>query len=120
MAEEAAHEKRSRRSVPRLECLYDVIVSVRSALGKLPARARDCAAELDLQRTPRQRIDERGISGLLGDNFVKFPIAHGIDGYVSAPQGGHGFIKHIFISSDVAVAHVRYGEFDRKTLKLLV
>ena len=120
MADEAAHEKRSPRSVPRLECLYDVIVSVRSTLGKLPARARDCAAELDLQHTPRQRIDERGISGLPGDSFVKFPIAHGIGGHVSALQGGHGFNKHIFKPSDVAVAHVRYREFDRKTLKLLV
>src|ERR1700681_3982885 len=88
MADEAAHEKRSTRRVPRLECLYDVIVSVRSALGKLPAHAPDCAAELDLQRASRQRIDERCISGSLGDRFVKFSIAHGIGGHVSTPQGG--------------------------------
>ena len=77
MADVGTYEKRGTRSVPRLECLYDVIVSVRSALGKLPAHTRDCAAELYLQRKPGQRIDERGISGLLGDGFVEFPIADG-------------------------------------------
>jgi hypothetical protein len=48
--------------VPRLQCLYDVVVPVHSALGKLPAHACDCAAELDLQRKSRQRITLGGAS----------------------------------------------------------
>src|SRR3977135_4445143 len=35
-ADVCADEKSSARRVPRLECLYDVVVSVCSALGKLP------------------------------------------------------------------------------------
>jgi hypothetical protein len=52
--------------------LYDVVATVRGALGKLRAHACHCAAELDLQRNPRQRLDERGIFGLLGEILVKF------------------------------------------------
>ncbi len=36
-ADVRADEKSSARSVPRLECLYDVVASVCSTLGKLPA-----------------------------------------------------------------------------------
>lgn len=49
--------------------------TVRGALRKLRANARERATELDLQRNSRQRLDERGLSGLLGDILVNFPIA---------------------------------------------
>jgi hypothetical protein len=65
----------SMRSVARLQCLDDVVAPVRGALGELPAHICDGAAELDLQRKPRQRVDQRGISGLLGDGLTKLPIA---------------------------------------------
>ena len=45
------------------------------------------AAELDLQGKPCQRLDQRGISGLL----VKLPIAHSIGFPVSVLQGDPGF-----------------------------
>jgi hypothetical protein len=47
-ADVCADEKSSARSVPRLECLYDVVAPVRSTLGKLPAHVCDCATELEL------------------------------------------------------------------------
>src|SRR5260370_22659034 len=87
----AADEKGGARRVPRLECLDDVVASVRRALGELPACVRDCAAELDLQRKPRQRFDQRRISGLLGNIFVELPIAHLIGLDISTPQCGNGF-----------------------------
>jgi hypothetical protein len=65
------------------------------ALGKLRAHACDRATELDLQRNPRQRLDERGISGLLGDILVKIAIAHGVCFRISTLQGGRGFNKYI-------------------------
>src|ERR1700687_1386505 len=120
IADVGAHEKGSARNVPRLECLYDVIGSVRGALRELPAHICDCATELDLQRKPRQRLDECGISGLLGDIFVKFPIAHSIGFNVSVLQGDHGFNEYIFKPPDVAVAHWRDGELNRETFEPLV
>ena len=68
------------------------------------SRLRDCAAELDLQPNPRQRFDERGISGLLGNTFVKFPISHSICFDVSTLQGGYAFNEYIS-TRDIAVAH---------------
>jgi hypothetical protein len=82
-------------------------------------RACHCAAELDLQRNPRQRLDERGIFGLLGEILVKFSIAHGICFRISALQRGPCFNKHVLKPPDVAVAHLRDGKLDRKTLKPL-
>ena len=76
MVNSAADEKGGARNIAGLECLHDVVTSVRGALGKLWAHAGDRAAELDLQRNSRQHFDERGISGLLGDTFAKFAIAH--------------------------------------------
>jgi hypothetical protein len=66
------------------------------ALHERPARTCDCAAELNLQRNPRQRFDGRGIFGLLGNFIVKFPISHSICFHVSTLQGGHAFNKYIF------------------------
>src|SRR6478736_1208126 len=63
----------------------------RGALGELAAHICDGAAELDLQREPRQRLDQRGISGLLGDGLAKLAIARSISFHVSALQGVHGF-----------------------------
>src|SRR5260370_20931946 len=120
MANVGAYEKRGTRRVPRLECLHDVVASMRRALCKFSARICDCAAELDLQREPRLRLDKRGISGLLGDSFVKFPIAHGICFHLPAQSGDHGFTEYIFKPPDVAVAHLRDGELDRETFKPLV
>src|SRR5882724_192378 len=77
-ADVGAHQKSSARNVPRLERLYDIVASVRSTFGEFPAYACDCTTQLDLQREPRQRLDQRGVAGLLGDGLVKFPIAHGI------------------------------------------
>ena len=88
MADAAANEKGGAQSIVGLECLYDVVATVRGALGKLRAHACHCAAELDLQRNPRQRLDERGIFGLLGEILVKFSIAHGICFGISALQRG--------------------------------
>jgi hypothetical protein len=48
-----------------------------------------------LQRNPRQRLDERGISGLLGDILVKIAIAHGVCFRISTLQGDRGFNKYI-------------------------
>ena len=53
MADAAANEKSGARSIAGLEYLYDVVGTVRGALGKLRAHACHCAAELDLQRNPR-------------------------------------------------------------------
>jgi hypothetical protein len=50
MADVGAHEKRGARRVSRLECLYNVVASVRGAFDALPAC--DCATQLDLQREP--------------------------------------------------------------------
>src|SRR6266851_7366311 len=93
---------------------------MRCALRKLAAHICDCAAELDLQREPRLRLDKRGISGLLGDSFVKFPIAYRICFHIPALQGDQGFTEYIFKPPDVAVAHLRDGELDRETFKPLV
>jgi hypothetical protein len=49
MADVGAHAKSSARSVPRLECLYDVVASVHSALGKLLAHVCDCALGASLK-----------------------------------------------------------------------
>jgi hypothetical protein len=95
MVDATANEKSGTRSIASLECLYDVIATVRGALGKLRAHACYCATELDLQGNPRMRLDERGISGLLGEVLVKFSIAHGICLRISAPQSGPGFKKYI-------------------------
>jgi len=99
--------------------LYDVVATVRGALGKLRAHACHCAAELDLQRNPRQRLDERGIFRLLGEILVNFSIAHGICFRISALQRGPCLNKHVLKPPDVAVAHLRDGKLDRKTLKPL-
>jgi len=115
----ASDEKGGARSITGLECLYGVVASVDCASGKLRAQACDRATELDLQRNPRQRLDERGISGLLGDILVKIAIAHGISFCISALQGGRGFNKYIIKPQDVVVTHLRHSEFDRKTLKPL-
>ena len=72
---------------------------------------------LDLKLNPRKRLDERGITGLLGNIFV--PIAHGIGIQVPTLQGDHAVNEYRFKSFGIAVAHLRYGEFDRKTLKPL-
>jgi len=52
----------------------NVVAPVCGALGELLAHVCDCAAELDLQRDPRQRLDQRGISGLLGDGLAKLRL----------------------------------------------
>src|SRR6202171_1980344 len=93
---------------------------VRGALGELRAHICDDAAELDLQRKPRQRLDQRGISGLLGDSVAKLTIAYRISLRVSTLQGIHSFKEDVFKSPDVAVAHLRHGELNRETLKPLV
>jgi hypothetical protein len=103
-ADLGTYQKGSTRSVPRLERLYDVVESARSALGKLRAHVCDGATELDLLR---QRLNDRTISGLPGDSFVEFPIADGISFDVTTLQGNHGFNKYVFNPSDVAVAHLR-------------
>src|SRR4029077_8534150 len=100
-----------------LECLYDFVASVRGALGKLRAHACDRAPELYLQGSPRQRFDERGIYGLLGDILVEFAIAYGICFCIVALLGGPGFNKDILRPPDVVVAHSLYGELDGKTFK---
>jgi len=115
MADADPDEERGARNIAGLECLHDVVTSVRGALGKLWAHAGDRAAELDLQRNSRQHFDERGISRLLGDTFAKFAIAHGISFSISALQGGSGFNKYILKPPDIVVAHIQYGELDRKT-----
>ena len=76
MADADPDEERGARNIAGLECLHDVVTSVRGALGKLWAHAGDRAAGLDLQRNSRQHFDERGISRLLGYTFAKFAIAH--------------------------------------------
>src|SRR5258705_10014619 len=78
-------------SVARLDCLDDVVGAGRGELGGLAAQVCDGAAELDLKRKPRQRLDQRGISGLLGNGLAKLPIARSISFHVSALQGNHGF-----------------------------
>ncbi len=115
-----AYKTGSANSVARFQCLDDVVAPVRGALGELPAHVCDGAAELDLQRDPRQRLDQRGISGLLGDGLAKFPIALGISFDVFALQGVHGFNKCIFKAPDVAVAHLRDRELNGETFKPLV
>ena len=105
MVNSAADEKGGARYIAGLECLYDVAASVRDALDKLRAHACDRATELDLQRSPRQRLDERGIFGLLGDILVEFAIEHGICFRITALQGGTGFNKGILKPPDVVVAH---------------
>src|SRR6202051_4008734 len=86
-ADLGTYQKGSARSVPRLERLYDVVESVRNALGELRAYVCDGATELDLQRQLRQRLDERKISGLPGDSFVDFPIVDAISFDVATLQG---------------------------------
>src|SRR5260370_10473767 len=120
VADVGTYKRSGARSIARPECLYDVVAPVRGALGELRAYVCDGAAELDLQRKPRQRLDQRGISGLLGDGLAKLPIAHNIGFHVSALQGDHGVDKDIFKPPDVAVAHLRDGEFNRETFKPLV
>src|ERR1700722_2813312 len=117
MADAAADENSGPRRSAGLECLYDVVASVRGALRKLRTHACDRAAELDLQRNPRQHLDERGISGLLGDILVKLPIAHRKCFRISALQRDHDPDEDILKSPDVVVAHLRDGEFDRETFK---
>lgn len=73
-----------------------------------------------MQGSPRQRIDERGISSLLGDSFVKFPIADGICFHVVALQGYHSFTKHISNRWISTVAHLGDGKLDGKTFQALV
>jgi hypothetical protein len=73
-----------------------------------------------LQPKLPQRLDERDISGLHGDSFVKLTISDGIGFDIAWLQGGHGFNMYIFKASDVAVAHLRYGKLDRETFKRLV
>jgi hypothetical protein len=119
MADAAAKEKNGARNVPCLERLYDVVAPVRSPFGELPAYVCDRSAELDLQRKPRQRLDERRISGLLGNVSVKFPIKHRIGFRVSTLHGDHGCNEYIFKPLDIAVAHLRYRKFNRKTFKPL-
>src|SRR5580704_204347 len=119
MADAAADENSGARRIAGLECLYDVVASVRGALRKLRTHACDCATELDLQRNPRQHLDERGISGLLGDILVKLPLAHGKCFRISALQRDHDPNEDILKSPDVVVAHLRDGEFDRETFKQL-
>src|SRR5437868_10338189 len=59
MVDAAANEKGGARNIASLECLYDVVATVHGALGKLRTHACDCAAELELHRNPRQRLQER-------------------------------------------------------------
>lgn len=113
MVDAAANQKGGARSIAGFECLYDLVAAVRGALSKLRAYACDCAAELDLHRNSRQRLDERGISGSSGDILVKSSIAHGICFRISALQRGPCFNKHVLKPPDVVVAHLRHGEFDR-------
>src|SRR6202051_4579504 len=109
MADAAADEKSGARRITGLERLDDVVASVRGALRKVRARACDCATELDLQRNTRQRLDERGISGLLGNILVKFPIVHGICFRISALQGGAGFNEYFLKPPDIVVTHLRHS-----------
>src|SRR5882724_3022086 len=115
MADVGAHEKSRARRVPRFERLYDVVTGVRRTFGEFPAHICDSPAQLDLQGEPRQSLDKSGVSGLPGDRFVKFPVSHGVCFNIALLQRDHRIGKHVFESSYIVIAHLRYGEFDRKT-----
>ena len=93
-------------------------------MSTYPFAARSANSPFTTEIVPQswmpQRLDERRISGLLGDSFVKFSFAQGVCLHISTLQGDHCFKKYIFEPSDGAVAHLRYGKLDRKTFKPLV
>jgi hypothetical protein len=68
---------------------YDPVVSVCMRSANSRSRLRLCHGA-GLQPKLPQRLDERGISGLLGDSFVKLPISDGIGFDIASLQGGHG------------------------------
>src|SRR5690606_18084635 len=97
----------------------DLVALPRRALGEVLALIGDGAPDLDLQRQPAERLDQRRVTRQLGDGFMEGPIAGAVGFHVAAMQGLHPLVEQLLEPGYMPIAHLRYGEFHCEALEHL-